>query len=113
MSIIWIVIAVCGVLAGLVISRAAPTPSQLASTNGRRDVAAMVSVWAVLLLVFLLVPLVRVPLGAYFPQVGSLRLFGVYGYSSVFAVCFFGTCFIATLAKRFRLLFGGAPRNGA
>ena len=113
MPIIWISIAVSGVFAGLLVSRAALTPARFASSNNRRHLTAMASVWALLLLVFLLTPLVQIPLGTFFEQVSSRRLFSLYRYSSVFAVCFFGTCLVATLATWLRLLFRGAPRNGA
>ena len=112
MTIIWIIVAISGVLAGLAVSRAALTSSRLSSANGRRDVAIMASVWAMLMLAFLIAPLVRIPLDTYFQQTSSWRLFGIYDYSSVLAVCFFSTCLMLTLVRGFKLLLGGVPGNG-
>jgi MFS family permease len=113
MTLMWIILALSGVLAGLMISSSLLTFQRLSSIHGRRDVKAMVVVWAVLLVVFLLAPLARVPLGFLIKDTSSWRLFGIYGYTSVLVVFCVATCLVTSLVKGRKLLTVEPSRNGA
>lgn len=110
MEFLWVIIAIAGVLAGLAISKAALGASHPLS---RRGVVAMASVWSGLSAVFLLAPLIRMPLGVIFYSSSSWRLFGIYGYAAILAVFCFGTCLVVTLVRGSKLLFIGSRRSGA
>jgi hypothetical protein len=110
MELHWLIIAMLGVLAGLAISKAA---LNVAHPISRQTAAVMVSVWSGLLAVFLLAPLIRIPLGVVLHGSGSWRLFGAYGYTAILAISRFGACLVYTLVRNIKLLLMGAPRSGA
>jgi len=73
----------------------------------------MVSVWSGPLAVFLLAPLIRIPLGIVLHDSSSWRLFGAYGCTDILAISCFGACLVYTLVRNIKLLLKGAPRSGA
>lgn len=110
MEFLWIIIAIAGVLAGLTISKAVLDASHPLS---RKGVVAMTSLWSGLMAVFLLGPLIRIPVDVLFHSFSSWRLFGIYGYTAILAVSCFGTCLVVTLVRGGKLLLVGILRNGA
>jgi hypothetical protein len=104
MIITWIAIGISGAALSFFACRAAAFP----------DLALrkMAMVFGLLLACFLLSPLIRIPLQHLFPT-PTWRLFGIYGYASVFAIAAFGTSFLYVSAKLFKLRScGSQPREG-
>jgi hypothetical protein len=88
----WVLCAVTGIVAGLVLSRAA-----FARDIGSKQAQAMILVWAAIIVVFAATPWVRPLIGLRFQ---SWRLFGVYGWSSILVISCCATCLLIAIWKR-------------
>jgi hypothetical protein len=74
----WILCAVTGIVAGLVLSRTA-----FARDIGSKQARVMILVWTAIFVVFAVLPWIRPLIGLRFQ---SWRLFGVYRWGSILAI---------------------------
>ena len=91
MTLIWIAVAFSGALLGIAAARAAKPAGKY--------VRNMAWAFALLLVCFLVAPLIRLPLQHVLDSSSSWRLFGVYSYSSVFAIALFSSCLLCMLGR--------------
>src|SRR6185312_4742948 len=95
MTLIWIAVAFSGAILGFAAARAAK-PSD-------RHTRHMAWAFALLLGCFLVAPLIRLPLQLVLISPSSWRLFGVYGYSSVFAIALLSSSLLYLLGRAIKL----------
>jgi hypothetical protein len=90
----WILAAILGIVAGLTLSRAAFSASDIDTKQAN----VMIGVWAAIFVVFAASPWARLLIGS--RSQFQWRLFGVYGWSSILVISCCATCLLIAIWKR-------------